>query len=137
MSGSILNDQVAAAEVYADVPRVDVIVAQAVHATRDCKAAPPKTPSDEIFLNLTHVVPTLSYDWGYNVTDLGVHDFSLGNRTMLATACLAYLPSVTALGPVPSKSKQNAAGSVRSQLLGARGVFFTAMVAFLALILLQ
>ena len=109
MSGSVLGAQSFEAEVYADVPKIDVNVSQAINVTSDCKPASPDTLADLVFHNLTQVVPTLSYDWGYNVTDFGSHNIPIGNGTPLATSCLDYLPSATALGKAPSRSKSTAA----------------------------
>ena len=108
ISGSILDGISASAAIYVDVPKFDVNVSQAMHVQRNCEPADPSTPDDEIFHNLTHVVPTLSYDWGVNATEVGGESWTIGNETVLATACLDYLPSATAQGPVPGNAKSDA-----------------------------
>jgi hypothetical protein len=96
------------AEVFADVPKLDIAVSQVANVTRDCQAAKPGTPSEQIFHNLTHVVPYISFDIGANGSIAG-HDIPtgivpVGNNDTLPTSCLDFLPRASALGPVPDSS---------------------------------
>jgi hypothetical protein len=96
------------AEVFADVPKLDIAVNQVQNVTRDCQPAKPNTPSHEIFHNLTHVVPTVSFDIGFNGSIVGIDSptitFPLGDNYTLPTSCLDFLSNVHALGSVPDSS---------------------------------
>jgi hypothetical protein len=92
------------AEVFVDVPKLDIAVSQVTNVTHDCEAAPSGTASDQIFHNLTLVVPTLSYDFGFNATGIETKISPLGSSSALPTSCLDFLPSASALGPVPESS---------------------------------
>jgi hypothetical protein len=76
--------------------------------------------------NLTLVVPTLSYDIGFNATDINTEVFQLGNITTLPTSCLDFLPSASALGPVPDLSSD-------SQRLGSQVSMVWITLAFMVL----
>jgi len=114
------------AEVFADVPKLDIAVSQVSNVTKDCKNAPAGTSLDHIFHNLTHVVPTLSYDVGFNATDVNTEVFQLGNNTTLPTSCLDFLPSASALGPVPDSSSDG-------QRLGSQVSMVWVALAFMVL----
>ena len=86
------------------MPKLDIDVHQVANVTRDCAPAPPGTPADQIFRNLAHVVPTLSFDWGFNATAIGDHEFQLGTNSSPPATCLDYLPRTRALGQVPASS---------------------------------
>lgn len=96
------------AEVFADVPKLDIAVSQVANVTRDCQVAKPGTPSEQIFHNLTHVVPYISFDYGFNGSiasyDIPTKIIPIGNNNTLPTSCLDFLPSASALGPVPDSS---------------------------------
>ena len=84
------------ADVFADVPKLDVPVSQVTNVTKNCEAAPAGTASNQVFHNLTLVVPTLCFDAGFNATDIPTQMWQLGNTTVLPTSCLDFLPSASA-----------------------------------------
>jgi hypothetical protein len=96
------------AEVYVDVPKLDIAVSQVENVTRDCKPANAGTPSNQIFHNLTYVVPTVSFDVGFNssifTADLLAGSIPVGTNYTLPTSCLDFLPKTHALGTVPGSS---------------------------------
>jgi hypothetical protein len=96
------------AEVFADVPKLDITVSQVQNVTRDCQAAKSNTPSQQIFHNLTLVVPSVSFDIGFNGSifeaDSPTEIVPLGHNYTLPTSCLDFLPKVSALGSVPHSS---------------------------------
>jgi len=97
------------------------------HVTRDCAPAANGTAPDLVFANLTHVVPTLSYDVGFNATGIDQYIFELGNQINLPTSCLDYLPLARALGPVPDLS--SGAGGRWGMVRGCAWLAVVAVVA--------
>jgi hypothetical protein len=128
-TAKVLDHDALSASVFADVPMISVNVSQAHNAQRNCLPAGIATPQDKIFPKLTHVVPTLSFDWGWNISHVGDDTESLGNRTAMATSCLGYSPKQSALGPVPNTpfSKESSA-SILAPWTKCFGIMLAVMV---------
>ena len=116
---------------YIDVPKLDVQVSQVQNVTSSCDAvaSAASVPKDQIFGNLTNVVPSIGFDASviFSAQEVFEHqssrpfaaDFYAKN---LSTACLAYDPAKKTLGPAAqaevSGSKIGAAFRVRSSSCG-------------------
>jgi hypothetical protein len=127
----VVGDTVLQAEVFADVPKLDIVVSQVTDVMSNCQPAPAGTAKDTVFHNLTYVVPTLSFDIGFNASDVSTKELQIGPNISLPTSCLDYLPAVKELGKVPDKNSQGE--RLRMGMVGV-GVGF--LVGFLAVWLL-
>jgi hypothetical protein len=86
---------------YADVPNINVAVSQALNVTSNCEPAPAGTDPTHIYKNLTHVIPSVSYDVDFSLSHIGNLELGPYNGTVLATSCLDYSPQVTSIIPAP------------------------------------
>jgi hypothetical protein len=87
-------------EVLTDAPKLDISVSQVSNVNKDCEVAPAGTPSDQVFQNLTHVVPTLGYDPGFDITLPVTPVLRPRDDTTLPTSCLGLSSQVSATAPV-------------------------------------
>lgn len=125
-TGAIEGDMAA----YLDVPKLDVEVSQVHNVTSSCDAASPSVPKDQIYGNLTNVVPSIGFDasvifsanevFEHQSSRPFAHDFYAKN---LSTACLAYDPAKKTLGPVAqAKPSDLKAGAAVSGYSSSRGL---------------
>ena len=77
--------------------------------TSDCEPAPAGTDPKHIYKNLTHVVPSVSYDVGFSLSNNGNLELGPYNGTALATSCLDYSSQATVIIPAPSLNPSSGA----------------------------
>lgn len=97
---------------YADVPKLDIAVAQVSNVTYDCLPATSNTPTDDVFHNLTQVTTNLGFDFDFNVTIMSNswdQLFGPWDNKTIASSCLYYSEKEKSLGPVPDKSAEKSA----------------------------
>ena len=115
---------------YLDVPKLDVQVSQVHDVTSSCDPASSSLPADQVFKNLTNVVPSIGFDVSvmFAATEFTEEQTSppyLESWTAknLSTACLNYDVAAKTLGPAahakPSGSASGVATSTHASLIGA------------------
>ena len=108
-------------ETYFDVPKLDVQVTQVQNANSTCDPAPSSLAADQIFKNLTNVIPSIGFDASVTFTEeaLGDTDAQPFGRSWtalnLSTACLAFDAAAKTLGPAAQAkpSQVNASGGTQ------------------------
>ncbi|KAL8787471.1 MAG: hypothetical protein Q9195_007763 [Heterodermia aff. obscurata] len=105
---------------YFDVPKLDVQVSQVHNVTASCDAASPSLPKDQIYGNLTNVVPSIGFDASviFSADEVIEHQSSRPftediYAKNLSTACFEFDPAKKTLGPAaqakPTGAKVGAA----------------------------
>ena len=105
-----------------DVPKLDVEVTQVHNVTSSCDPAPPSVPPDEVYRNLTLLVPSIGMDAFEVFTETGKvpglelqadQPFSQTSSHNLTTACYFFDAAKNTLGPA-SVTKPPGASSATS-----------------------
>ena len=129
---------------YFDVPKLDVQVSQVQNVTASCDAASSSSSStseDQIFKNLTNVIPSIGFDASviFSAREVFEHQSSRPftedfYSKDLSTACLAYDPAKNTLGPAaqakPSDVNIGAALSIRGSSWGLSLVIVVMVLLF-------
>ena len=134
----VLTDEAASVDVntYFDVPKLDVQVTQVHNANSTCDPAPSSLAADQVFKNLTNVIPSIGFDASVTFTEevLGGTDDQPFNKSWIAlnlsTACLAFDPAAKTLGPAAqAKSSQvNASGGTNIEAYTSAAILLLSMV---------
>ena len=105
-----------------DVPKLDVEVQQVHNVTSDCAPAQASTPSNQVYQNLTQVVPSIGFDaFEVFTEEAKLIGFSLGSDNQsveqnfaknLSTACYFFDTAKETLGSVPAKNSINPKNSI-------------------------
>ena len=121
----VFSDDAASIDVatYFDVPKLDVQVTQVHNVNSTCDPAPSSLAADQIFKNLTNVIPSIGFDASVTFTEefVGKTDDQPFGKSYtalnLSTACLAYNAAAKTLGPPaqakPSQTQINASGGTK------------------------
>ena len=139
----IFADEAASVDVatYFDVPKLDVQVTQVHNVNSTCDPAPSSLAADQIFKNLTNVIPSIGFDASVTFTEefVGKSDEQPFGESWtalnLSTACLAFNPAAKTLGPAAqAKPAQfNAPGGSRIEAYDcAAGMLLALVTAVLA-----
>ena len=131
------------ATAYLDVPKLDVEVSQVHDVTSSCDPASSNLPANQVYQNLTKVVPSIGFDaavilWasedfiGKQSSPPFLLDWTAKN---LSTSCLSYNAAAQTLGPATqvkaSGSKTGAAKINHAHSAGALvASFIVALVTF-------
>lgn len=106
------------------MPKLDVDILQVHDVTSDCKPITPSTPADQIYSNLTMVVPSIGFDTlavfqetgdflGFKLSAAQPFEADPPNIN-LTTACFFYDAAKKALAPA-TQSKTKVSSAVRDQ----------------------
>ena len=100
-----------------DVPKLDVEVQQIHNVTSNCAPAQASTPSNQVYQNLTQVVPSIGFDAFEIITEkasvLGAsvgsdnQDFQQNTTENLSTTCYFFDAAKETLGSVPLNKPAN------------------------------
>ena len=137
-SVDVLSDVAASVDVntYFDVPKLDVEVTQVHNANSTCDPGPSSLAADQIFTNLTNVIPSIGFDASVTFTEeiLGGKDDQPFNKSWtalnLSTACLAFNPAAKTLGPAAQAkpSQVNASSGTNVEAYTSAATLLLAMV---------
>lgn len=124
-----------------DVPKLDVEVQQVHNVTSNCAPAQASTPSNQVYQNLTQLVPSIGFDAFEVFTEkakvLGV---SVGSDNQnlqqnyiknITTACYFFDAAKETLGSVPSKKSANTSSATNIHVPLAQYCMAIALVALL------
>ncbi|KAM0800076.1 hypothetical protein BDR22DRAFT_963331 [Usnea florida] len=124
-----------------DVPKLDVEVQQIHNVTSNCAPAQASTPSNQVYQNLTQVVPSIGFDAFEIFTEkasvLGAsvgsdnQDFQQNTTENLSTTCYFFDQANETLGSVPSKKPANISVAKRTRIPLTEYYMAVAMVALL------
>ena len=103
----VFSEKTASVDVntYVDVPKLDVQVTQVHNVNATCDPAPSSLAEDQIFKNLTNVIPSIGFDAFATFTEEAIGDsdsqpFGKSWTALnLSTSCLAFNPAAKTLGP--------------------------------------
>lgn len=122
-----------------DVPKLDVEVQQIHNVTSNCASAQASTPSNQVYQNLTQVVPSIGFDAFEIFTEkasvLGVslgsdnQDFQQNSTSNLSTTCYFFDAAKQTLGSVPSKKPANLSSAQSTHIPLSQYYLAVAMVA--------
>ena len=134
----VFSDAAASIDVntYFDVPKLDVQVTQVHNANSTCDPAPSSLAADQIFKNLTNVIPSIGFDASVTFTEEvigGKDDQPFGNSWTalnLSTSCLAFNPAAKTLGPAAQAkpTQVNASGGTNIEAYTSAAILLLAMV---------
>ena len=118
-AADVLNGDMTA---YFDVPKLDVEISQVHNVTASCDAASAASvPADQIYANLTNVVPSIGFDASviFSAQEVVEHQSSRPftdefYTKNLSTACLAYDPAKKTLGPADQAKPSSVNGDVKA-----------------------
>lgn len=106
-----------------DVPKLDVEVQQVENVTSNCAPAQASTPSNQVYQNLTQVVPSIGFDAFEIFTETGKvlgistgpdnQSFEQNYSKSLSTACYFFDAAKETLGSVPPKKQANLSSATR------------------------
>ena len=100
-----------------DVPKLDVEVKQVHNVNSTCDPAPPSLPSDQVYQNLTLLVPSIGFDAFEVFTETGKvpgpelqanQPFYQTESKNITTACYFFDAAKNTLGPVPTTNMSSA-----------------------------
>ena len=111
---------------YFDVPKLDVQVTQVHNVNSTCDPAPSSLAADQIFKNLTNIIPSIGFDASVTFTEEFVgntDDQPFGKSWTalnLSTACLAFNSAAETLGPAAQAkpSQINTSGNTSGDTSG-------------------
>lgn len=134
----VFTDKTASIDVatYFDVPKLDVQVTQVQNANSTCDPAPSSLAADQIFKNLTNVIPSIGFDAFVTFTEEALGDTAdqpfgkSWTAVNLSTACLAFDAAAKTLGPAAQAkpSQVNASGGTQIKAYTSVAGFLLAMV---------
>jgi hypothetical protein len=75
----------------------------------NCEPPSAGTNSSQIYKNMTHVAPSVSYDVDFSLTGIGEKLLGPFNATALATSCLEHSPQFTSPIAVASANPTSSA----------------------------
>jgi hypothetical protein len=78
----------------------------------NCEPPPAGTNASQIYQNMTHVAPGVSYDVDFSLTGVGEKLLGPFDATALATSCLEHSPQATS--PITAASANPTSGADRS-----------------------
>ena len=124
---------------YFDVPKLDVQISQVHNVTSSCDPASSSTPSNQVYSNLTNVVPSIGFDASviFSADEVIEHQSSRPfseeiYAKNLSTACLAFDEAQKTLGPadkVKPSDVSKTGGAIRvNGPLGCLVLVFAAMI---------
>ena len=110
----IFADEAASVDLatFFDVPKLDVQVTQVHNVNSTCDPAPSSLAADQVFKNLTNVIPSIGFDASVTFTEefIGKTDEQPFGESWtaaeLSTACLAFNPAAKTLGPAARLSQR-------------------------------
>ena len=133
----IFADEAASVDVatYFDVPKLNVQVTQVHNVNSTCDPAPPSLPADQIFKNLTNVIPSIGFDASVTFTEefIGKTDEQPFGESWtaqnLSTACLAFNSAAETLGPAAQAkpAQVNASGGSKMEAYHSVAGFLSAV----------
>ena len=121
LGGAIASDSITTSF---DVPKLDVNITQVKNVTSTCDPAPASLPADQVYSNLTNIVPSLGFDVLAVFTETeGTHENSQAFEPSwtahnFTTACLGYDVAKKTLAAVPQSKPSGGATSVRASATG-------------------
>ena len=125
-AANVVNGDISA---YFDVPKLDVQVSQVYNVTSSCDAASASVPQDQIYGNLTNVIPSIGFDASVIFSAQEVVEKQSSRpftediyAKNLSTACLAFDPAKKTLGPAQAKPSDSKIGAAVSDYKSSRGL---------------
>ena len=126
-----------------DVPKLDVEIKQVHNVDSACNPAPPSLPSDQVYQNLTLLVPSIGFDAFEVFTEKGQFPgldpqqanqvFSQTESKNITTACYLFDAAKKTLGPAPM-NRPSKISSATSNHTSLAGVFMAiAMAVFMGM----
>ena len=134
--GALSADAAVQLAVTLDVPKLDVEVSQVHNVDSSCNPAPASLPPDQVYQNLTLLVPSIGFDAFEVFTETGKipgldlsadQSFEQTSSKNITTACYFFDAAKKTLGPAPTIKSSSAT----SNHIALTGIFMAIMIAVL------